>query len=284
MNIEQDFKTAATSAGIHLDGLIIADGVLHRLHLAGQKAGSKNGAYKLHLDGRPAGWAMDYTTGNAINWSSDGTPGKMSKADWQAINAVKLERQKEREQAQQQAALKARKLWRNAVYADAGNIYCYHKGIEPHGAKRGDAGTLRYVLIVPLYNDKNKLVNLQFIGVDGTKRFLTGGRKQGCYWALGAPTDTILICEGFATGASLFEAKGLMTVIAFDAGNLTSVAQIIRAQNLKAEIVICGDNDLSGVGQRAANDAALAVGGKIFIPPKAGNDWNDHLTSMEASA
>ena len=36
-----------------------------------------------------------------------------------------------------------------------------------------------------------------------------------------------------------------------------------------------GDNDISGVGQKAARDAALSIGGKYLIPDTEGNDWND---------
>jgi putative DNA primase/helicase len=278
MTIESQFLQTALSAGIPLNGSIIADGSLHRCHIDGHKPGTKNGAYILHLDNNPAGWAMDYKTGCILNWRADGRPGKLTKADWQAIEAAKQQRQKEQEEAHHQAVLKACSIWERAVYADAANRYCYRKKIKPHGAKTGDSGNLKGVLILPLYNANSKLVNLQFIQPDGTKRFLSGGQKKGCLLALGEPTDTILICEGYATGCSLFEHQGLQTVIAFDAGNLINVAQVIRAKNSKAEIIICGDNDESGAGQKAARSAALAVGGKVLIPPTVGDDFNDHLT------
>lgn len=277
-NIEQDFQQAALSAGIPLNGAIIADGSLHRCHIEGHRSGSRNGAYILHLDNHPAGWAMDYKTGCILNWRADDRPGKLSKADWQAIEAAKQQRQQEQQEAHHQAALKAQSIWKRAIYADVGNEYCYRKKIHPHGAKTGDSGSLAGVLILPLYNANSKLVNLQFIQPDGTKRFLSGGQKKGCFWTLGEPTDTILIGEGHSTGCSLFENQGLQTVIAYDAGNLIHVAQIIRAKHPDAEIIICGDNDESGTGQTAARSAALAIGGKYIIPPTPGQDWNDYLT------
>jgi putative DNA primase/helicase len=278
MSIENQFLQAALSAGISLHGAIISDGSLHRCHIDGHKAGSKNGAYILHLDHNPAGWAMDYKTGAIVNWRADGNPGRMSKADWQAIEAAKIERQKEQAEAHRQAVLKAKSIWQRAIYADVGNGYCYRKKVAPHGAKTGDSGSLKGVLIVPLHNANSELVNLQFIQPDGTKRFLSGGQKKGCFWALGEPTDTLLICEGYATGCSLFEHQGLQTVIAFDSGNLINVAQVIRAKHPDAEIIICGDHDESGTGQKAARSAALAIGGKYLIPPTAGQDWNDVLS------
>ncbi|MCW5601817.1 toprim domain-containing protein, partial [Nitrosomonas sp.] len=88
----------------------------------------------------------------------------------------------------------------------------------------------------------------------------------------------ILISEGFATGASLHEATGEMTVIAFDANNLLPAAQKIRKKYRDIDIIVCGDNDLSGVGQKAANEAAAAVGGLVHIPDVPGSDWNDILS------
>lgn len=272
------FKEATLNAGIIINGSIIGDGNLHRCHIDGHRSGTKNGAYILHLDNHPAGWAMDYKNGCILNWRADGRPGRLSKADWQAIEAAKKQRQQEQEQAHLQAAQKAQKIWKRAIYADASNEYCYRKKISTHGAKTGDSGSLKGVLIIPLYNADYKLVNLQFIQPDGTKRFLSGGKKKGCYWSLGEPTDTILICEGYGTGCSLFEHQGLQTVVAFDSGNLINVAQVIRAKHPNAELIIAGDNDLNGAGQKSARSAALAIGGKYIIPPTPGHDWNDHLT------
>ncbi|WP_262965384.1 toprim domain-containing protein [Methylobacter psychrophilus] len=92
----------------------------------------------------------------------------------------------------------------------------------------------------------------------------------------------ILIVEGWATGASLYEATGHFTIVAFSAGNLTAVAIQIRKHHQDKEIIICGDNDLSGVGQLAARSAALAIAGKYILPPTIGHDWNDSLNSVVA--
>ena len=71
MNIETQFKDAAHAAGIPIVGAIIAGGTLHRCHLDGHKAGTKNGAYVLHLGGHPAGWAQDHTTKHSFTWKAD---------------------------------------------------------------------------------------------------------------------------------------------------------------------------------------------------------------------
>ena len=75
----------------------------------------------------------------------------------------------------------------------------------------------------------------------------------------------------------MFESTGHLTVIAFDAGNLKAAAINIKSLYPSAEIVICGDNDESGVGQKAAGEAAMVINGKHIIPEIAGHDWNDSL-------
>lgn len=93
---------------------------------------------------------------------------------------------------------------------------------------------------------------------------------------MGKKSDKILIAEGFATAATLHECTGLQCFVAFDAGNLTPVARVVRSKRPLADIVICGDSDISFKGQEAANNAALAVNGLVALPPKLGMDFNDY--------
>jgi len=51
----------------------------------------------------------------------------------------------------------------------------------------------------------------------------------------------------------------------------------MRTKNPKAEIIIMADNDISGVGQSKAREAALSAGCKYLICPVAGMDFNDYL-------
>jgi putative DNA primase/helicase len=52
--------------------------------------------------------------------------------------------------------------------------------------------------------DGAELHSLQFIEGNGEKRFLTGGRVSGCYFAIGNPNEGKALCiaEGYATGAT----------------------------------------------------------------------------------
>jgi putative DNA primase/helicase len=86
---------------------------------------------------------------------------------------------------------------------------------------------------------------LQFIEPDGTKRFKADGKIKGSYHSFGGkPVHTLLICEGYATGASLHQATGYPVAVAFNAGNMEAVAVALRAKlGAAIKIIICADND-----------------------------------------
>ena len=130
-------------------------------------------------------------------------------------------------------------------------------------------------LVVPLRNPEGRITSLEFIAPDGEKRFLPRGVKAGCYFSIGKPEGVLYIAEGFATAASVHEATGQAVAVAFDAGNLTAVVLALRGKLPDARIVIAGDHDEGGTGQRAAIEAARAAGGYVAIPEGQGNDWND---------
>jgi hypothetical protein len=131
-------------------------------------------------------------------------------------------------------------------------------------------------LIVPV-TVGGTISSLQFIDGAGAKLFLPGGAVKGGSYTIGDLTEatTILICEGFATGASLREAICLPVVVAFSASNLAPVAKHLRQQFPTPMLVIGSDNDRGGTGQQAAREAAEAVGGMVARPEELGQDFND---------
>lgn len=275
----QQFQAALLEHNIKPPPNLKADGDLHRFHIEGHKKGTLNGAYKLHSDGiRPAGYFEDYTQGLKVNWKFDGPVKEFTPEEKRAYAAQQRQR-KEQQQREELAkhlntAIRAASIWNQAKPAEI-HAYLTKKRIQAHGAK-----DYKGALVIPLYNASMRLMNLQFIDPDGNKRFLSGGRKKACFWWIGKPTDKILIAEGFATAASLYQATGYQCFIAFDAGNLAPVAAIIRQKKPAATIVICADNDQSGRGQEAAEQAALACDGLIAMPPEPGDDYNDWFIKL----
>jgi putative DNA primase/helicase len=262
------FIDAMLNAGIVTRDPIIDDGVLHRIHVEGDKRGTKNGAYILFSSG---GWFQHFNTGVIGKWSANGKNAPLSKEMRLQIEADRKQRQIEMQQRHDDAAKKAQSIWFRSLPVSH-HPYLTKKKIQSHNALCSNGA-----LVIPIYDKHKTLVNLQFIDTDGNKRFLSGGKKKGCFSIIGKPTETILICEGFATGATLYENTQNFVVVAMDAGNLEPVAIEIRKQHQDSQIIICGDNDASGIGQLKARSAALACGGAYKIPATVGADWNDVL-------
>jgi putative DNA primase/helicase len=89
----------------------------------------------------------------------------------------------------------------------------------------------------------------------------------------------VIICEGFATAATLHEQTGSRVYLAFTANNLLSVARIVKEKLPNAEIVLAADNDTETAGNPGltkATEAAAAVGGSVIAPPIPNADFNDY--------
>jgi putative DNA primase/helicase len=181
-----------------------------------------------------------------------------------------------------EAAIRAVRIWAAAGPAPVDHPYVVRKQVAPLGL-RCDA---RGHLIVPLQDSDGRVHSLETIARDGAKRFLAGGAKRGHFCVIGmdpgpmpAPSGPILICEGWATGASLHIATGHTVIAAMDAGNLMPVAEVLRARFPAADLVLVADNDLkpdrvTNPGIEAARKVALAVDGRLAVPDSPG-DAND---------
>ena len=275
------FRAAMRDTGITPPGVIEADGQLHRFHQEGDKGGSRNGYYVLHLDGRPAGMFGNWKTGLRSTWAADGK--RMSDTERETfsrlIEAARLRAQAERRAEHEARANEARAEWAAAAPADPAHPYLIRKGVRPHNLRQRGG-----LLIVPLFDAFGLLWSLQRIQADGSKRFKTGGRVTGLFSPLGDLSDpaTILICEGWATGATLHEETGHPVLCAMNAGNLLPVATAARSAWAGAELVICADNDRQTEGNPGvtyATAAAKATGAKLIVPefPEGvpGSDFND---------
>lgn len=248
--------------------------------LAGDKNGKKKGYYILKIDGAYiSGACGDRRTGETFQYHNRPTKqltDEERRAYAKRRDADRRERERQEAQRQSAAAVKSKARWDAAKPAEQ-HPYLERKGISGEGARVDDKG----MLLIPLYSD-NKLWSIQTIDKDGVKMFPAGGRKKGCFCpiaAAGDTKDTLYICEGFATGATLRAATGGAVVVAFDAGNLKPVAEAMRKKYPDAVIVICADND-HGKQRNAGIEgakAAVAVCGGLVVAPNGieGTDWND---------
>ena len=275
INTVQDFTTAMLDAGIQTNDHIIDDGALHRFHVIGDKKGTRNGAYILHNDAKPSGWFQHFNKGISGTWTANGKPRQLTRHEINQIQQERKQREFEKQQQYEITALKARAIWQQSTPVQS-HDYLTKKRVQAHNVR-----IFGNDLVIPLWNEQRAISTLQFIDSFGGKKFLTGGKKKDCFCPIGSPTNKILVCEGFATGASLHQDSGHFVACAMDSGNLEGVARVIRRLFKSADIVICGDNDLNLVGQNAAKKAAIACGGSYIVPPIEGMDYNDYFNSME---
>ena len=229
------------------------------------------------------------------NWAGNATHQHDHRPD-----AAQIQRQSEQQQAEQiqrgiakaNAAWNAQRQW-EALAQTGGHPYLEKKGVAGHGIRYGKDAYGRFIAI-PMRRIDGQLVGLQKIysakisGRDTDRLFSAGVAKVGAMHALGRLDDDVAeiqLGEGYSTCASGYEATGIATVMAFDAGNLQAVAEALRARYPNAKIVLLADNDVrkpgssttSNTGIEKATAAALMVDGWIAIPELDGTkcDWND---------
>lgn len=181
--------------------------------------------------------------------------------------AKRLAAERERQQTQQKVKITAQKIWQSSRPASLLHPYLAAKGItNPDaiaGLRQNEYKDNDNLIIPVLY--ENEIVNLQSINQDGGKRFLAGGQVQGAYAFIGKAEDVekvgVVMAEGYATAASIYEATGKPVIIAFDAGNMVAVAERL-AQNLpqNVPVVVAVDNDASQTGIKKARQAVALLG------------------------
>ena len=126
-------------------------------------------------------------------------------------------------------------------------------------------------LLIPLQDLAGTVHSAQYISPEGAKRFAFQGRMKGCFHQFsdvnhGGP---ILICEGYATGGSLYQATGWTTVCAMNCGNLETVARSFRNAHPTRAILIAADNDQfteNNPGMTRGRAAARAAQALIAFP------------------
>lgn len=192
------------------------------------------------------------------------------------MRQARREAEIEQTKAHEKASVRANEIWSNAKILSS-HRYLEVKRVQSHGLRQDNEGKM----IIPVYDVYGKLWSLQYIfriinkngKEEFIKQFMQGGRRKGCFFVIGdiEKSDQLFICEGYATGATIYECTDTPVVVAFDTSGLKPVAEIIKTKYKDKKIIICADNDQyheDGVnpGVEKATEAAKTIGACVVKP------------------
>jgi len=256
---------------------------IKRFSASGNK-GDLTGWYQLDVDATPSPFGVfgDWRTGTKQTWRYGGKLSNTQKAELIEGQAARARRIAAEQAEKLRKAEEQRKIWESARPAEPNHPYLTTKQVGSYGLRQHKSA-----LLVPLRDIAGRVQGVQYIYPDGTKR-IQGGMK-GFFHHIGnvnAPDETIYLCEGYATGATIHHATDRPVAIAITASNLTHVGLLIRHKYPKADLIIAADNDirptdstLKNTGVEAAREAAKACRAKVIIPNTTTKaDFNDLLT------
>lgn len=281
----------------------IADGQIHRCATY-DKPRRINGAYIIHEDGFPCAWFFNW--GTNVEGTFCAIPkSQMNKAQRskykERLAQIKAKANEDRERRHKEAAKVAVAEWEKAGPPDRNHAYLKEKTICSFGLRQNKRGNL----LVPIMDIHGNIQSLQEIlpsrmKSGGNKLFLTGGKIQDGFFHIqenedytpDRPCEYVIICEGYATGASIALITGYKVLIAFTAYNLLNVAKIAMQLFPEYERVIAADYDLpnqthnepGGTGVALARKAAQITRSHLAIcPSKNGEkvDFNDLCQNTE---
>lgn len=234
------------------------------------------------------GWVFgDWKTGK--QWSVFESSGskQLTKSEKRRIHKIieaqEQELRKRTEERQNYVATQQYSFYTNCCspYIPADFPYLLKKHMKPvYGIKYF---TITKQLVIPMLDTTGKLWSLQYIDSTGKKQFAPRGRTKGCFFPIGniANSKTTIVCEGVATGISIYTATKIPTVAAMNAGNIDSVVNELSKAYSDKQIIIAGDNDwekIPNTGKETAYKVAQKYALKAILPTNllpGMTDFND---------
>ena len=278
---------------------LVINGTIQRFGLEGDKSGEKSGAYCIFTDnGWPIGWAEDWHVGTTVEWvyKIDGLPKEQkdylnSQEFKDKVENSKKKWEEERAQKWLKAADTANSQFSAMPPAPEDFPYLKNKNVPCYGLRwRPDLKKIA----IPLRNIKGDIQSIQWIHADGSKRFFEGSTYTGAFFSIALDllkyeqykNCPILVGEGYATMATVYELTGYPCVAAMNCGNLINVAKALKEKYPKQTIIFMADNDHltegnPGITHALNANSALKLNGIIspkFKHREKGSDWNDYFS------
>lgn len=279
-NHMQEIISVLQAFGLITDGLI-TDGEIHRCHSSAKKKKNKDGWYAVkEYNGQYycsyGCWVRQEKGRCSTVGGSDRTDHKA----WEHLEAVRLLEQVDREK---KGKIKAKQFLADSSGINDPHEYLQKKQISTCGTlRKGD------LIVIPLYNRDGDVSSCQTINRKGVKHFMAGGTVGGCCFPIQGNEDIVCICEGFATGASIFAATGHKVLVAMNAGNLVKIAKAAIEKFPMSTVLICADNDHTkkkNVGLEMGKKVAFDLGLSCVYPTGIiGSDFNDMAVELGLDA
>tara|TARA_R110000824_G_scaffold51700_1_gene143959 strand:+ start:710 stop:2902 length:2193 start_codon:yes stop_codon:yes gene_type:complete len=271
---------------------LVTDGSIGRAYINVGNTRKLVGWYQLWLDqavpfGRIGDYRISASEPTAIWKPENQTQHKMTDAQREEIKELQRQVEVKKAETYTKAAKRAQSLWDRAEPCER-HPYLEKKGVLSYGGLRVNE---QGILMLPMYDAQMTIVGIQFISPDGSKKFLTGSKKTGSFFILGQEilktSQVINFAEGYATAASYHQDFSQPVIVAFDAYNLTPVAEVVFEFLKDRKFIFIADNDPdSNTGEKEAVKACQAIRklkgqADVFMPESKG-DYNDHATQIKA--
>lgn len=236
------------------------------------------------------------------------------KAIIEANKAASKQAEQDRKHEARRAAAWAAQVWALAKPCTE-HEYLTRKGIQPHGLRLltsldglvldgcDETNFWRLqqaiaeghpALVVPMHDVNGSVNGIQFIYGRGHPRqkagrdkdfWPTGMAMAGTFGLLGPMTRTgpLLVCEGFATAASLYQSTGQSCAYAFSANNLSKAGKLLRKAYPSLRLLFCADDDYltdGNPGVAAASQATAEIELAAWVKP----DFTDPETGADLRA
>lgn len=262
----------------HLPSLICFESTRFQRFSSNGKRGDKAGWYKYFPESDSCVYG-DFRTGQKFFCDFKREEYKPFDFHQQAKRIMEeIRSEKKRHDKEKSAAISANKIFHASRPASPNHPYLIKKHVRPHGARETSDGSL----VIPVIGEQG-IQSLQIIDPLGNKRFLSGAKAmKGWFVFKNEDSNIVFLVEGFATGASAFEQTGIITIAAFSANNLPWVAKKFRDTYPGKRIIILADNDESGTGLRAAQEAEKQANVEYVLIPGVGRDANDFVNDGES--
>jgi hypothetical protein len=177
------------------------------------------------------------STMDALDQLTRGQAGsvKMTAQEKAARDALAAARDAEQARERAAATAKAQARWDAAAECEE-HVYLTRKAVGAHNCRQEGER-----LLLPIYDANGDIMSVQSIDNDGGKMFQKGAPvKAGRMW-IGIHLGRTIICEGYATGASIHEATADQVCVAYSKANMHVLARELAAAGM--QIALAADTN-----------------------------------------